>query len=144
MRYQRCKSFDSGFCYNMGLRNGLNTLACEGYDRCKAYDTDQPLNGSDKTQPESEDKGRKLAGDGRIDIIGQNGNDGEHYMSNNPAECEECGHTLQFDGDSYYCENCINEDKKEFHSVYTIRDPTPWNVEVDEDVVNTPSHYTLK
>ena len=63
MRYQRCKHFDEGYCYNMGLRNGLNTLGCVGYDRCDSYKTEQKL-------PES----------GRIDPIGQNGNTGEHYI----------------------------------------------------------------
>ncbi len=190
MRYQRCKSFDEGHCYNMGKRNGLNTLACEGYDRCTSYETEQPLNGSDKThhgddstQPESSDKGHELPHTesigqhitsqptvSRIDIIGQNGNTGESYMSNNPVECEVCGHTLQFDGDSYYCENCLGDKKKErepyykdmsmstpkteakeFHDVYTIRNPTPcstdpWTPEADdeeEDVVNEPAHYKI-
>jgi len=73
MRYQRCTSFDSGYCYNIGLRNGLNTPGCVVYDRCEAYETDKPLDRSDKTQTESEDKGR-------IDQIGQNGGTGEHYL----------------------------------------------------------------
>jgi len=79
MRYQRCTSFDSGYCYNIGLRNGLNTLGCVGYDRCEAYETDKPLNRSDKTQtePESSNKGQMTS---RVDIVGSNGNDGSHYL----------------------------------------------------------------
>jgi len=63
VRYQRCKYFDEGYCYNMGLRNGLNTLGCVGYDRCESYKTEQ-----------------KLPNSGRIDQISQNGNDGSHYL----------------------------------------------------------------
>ena len=51
-------------------------------------------------------------------------------MSNNPAECGECGHTLQFDGDSYYCENCIS---KVGVDAFILK----------EDVVNEPNHYKL-
>lgn len=58
-RYQRCKYWDSGFCYNPGLRNGLNSLACVGSDRCDTYKIDLS----------------------RIDTIGQNGNTGEHYIT---------------------------------------------------------------
>jgi len=77
MRYQRCTSFDSGYCYNIGLRNGLNTLGCVGYDRCEVYETDKPLNRSDKTQSVPEEK---LSDSGRIDKISQNGNDGQVYL----------------------------------------------------------------
>jgi len=60
-------------------------------------------------------------------------------MSNNPMECPVCGHTLQFDGDSYYCENCIAlasawERTKEQYS-NALNDL--------EDVVNEPSHYKI-
>lgn len=75
MKYERCIHFNDGGCYNAGKRNGLNTLDCIGYDRCDAYETEQTLNRSDKTQPESEDKGQS-----RVDIIGQNGGEGTHYL----------------------------------------------------------------
>ena len=59
MRYQRCKYWDSGWCYNPGLRNGLNSLACIGSDRCDAYKVESKLS--------------------RVDVVGQNGNCGIHY-----------------------------------------------------------------
>jgi len=66
MRYQRCIHFDEGHCYNAGLRNGLPTLGCVGYDRCEHYEVEQPIHGSTKLS--------------RPDIVGQNGNDGEVYL----------------------------------------------------------------
>ncbi len=60
MRYQRCKYFEEGNCFSMGKRNGLNTLSCEGYDRCEDYEVESKVS--------------------RIDAIGANGNDGEVYL----------------------------------------------------------------
>jgi len=57
IRYQKCIHNKGDQCYNIGLRNGLNHLPCSGYDRCNYYTI-------------------KLS---RIDIISQNGNDGDHY-----------------------------------------------------------------
>jgi len=57
MLFQRCKDNKDGHCYNAGMRNGLNSLECIGYDRCNSY----------KAQVS------------RIDIISQNGNCGIHY-----------------------------------------------------------------
>ncbi len=54
-----CKHEDAGWCYNKAMRNGHNSFACLGEDKC----------------PETRDKGQK-----RIDIIGSNGNDGEIYL----------------------------------------------------------------
>ena len=62
MNYQPCKDWDSGYCYNAGLRNGLNSLACVGSDRCSTYKVSSNANNSS-----------------RIDIISSNGNSGDHY-----------------------------------------------------------------
>jgi hypothetical protein len=55
MIYQRCDYWDCGWCYHpdLNLQNG-----CIGSDRCEKYD---------------------VKGISRIDVIGQNGNSGEHY-----------------------------------------------------------------
>jgi len=88
----KCKYEDCGYCYNKGLRNGLNSLDCAGYDKCSVYRLDylesiagkQPLNRSDKTQPVPDEKLSDSGSNGqktsRIDIVGSNGNDGSHYL----------------------------------------------------------------
>ena len=62
MRYQRCKYWDAGWCYNDELKGDKKAMACCGSDRCKAFTVE------------------KLPESGRIDNIGQNGNDGEVYL----------------------------------------------------------------
>jgi len=69
MRYQRCTYFKEGNCFNMGERNGLNTLPCAGYDRCESYEVE--------VSPVTKDKGQMPS---RIDIVGSNGNEGSHYL----------------------------------------------------------------
>jgi len=70
-------------------------------------------------------------------------------MSNNPMECPVCGHTLQFDGDSYYCENCILPSKQPEYSVEVSyaweRTKEKYSNALNdlEDVVNEPSHYKI-
>jgi len=76
MRYQRCIHFDEGHCYNAGLRNGLPTLGCVGYDRCEHYEIEEKLPLSASIEPHNTGR-TKLS---RPDIVGQNGNDGEVYL----------------------------------------------------------------
>ena len=83
LRYQKCRYEDCGHCYNEGLRNGLNSLACSGYDRCAVYK--DVYNIEDVPQSESDEThcGPHKAGQTRMsrqDIIGQNGSTGEHYI----------------------------------------------------------------
>ena len=96
MRYQKCKYWDEGYCYNQGLRNGLNSLECVGYDRCAVYKDvynieDVPQSESDEThcgegshkENDSSQSGPHKVGQTRMsrrDIVGQNGNDGQVYI----------------------------------------------------------------
>ena len=56
-RYPDCVYVKEGNCFNASIRNGLPSLPCVGKDRCQGYKVKR-----------------------RIDNIGQNGNDGEHYL----------------------------------------------------------------
>ena len=62
MRYQPCKFFSDSGCYEPTYIEPHH--ACIGSDRCDRYKVEEP---------QSKDKGR-------IDQIGANGNDGEHYL----------------------------------------------------------------
>ena len=58
-RYGKCIHKKENKCFCPAMRNGMNSLDCIGYDRCDEYSV-----------------GKKIS---RIDVIAQNGNDGEHY-----------------------------------------------------------------
>ena len=88
MRYQKCKYWDEGYCYNQGLRNGLNSLECVGYDRCAVYKDvynieDVPQSESDEThygEGSHKENDSSQSRTSRIDVIGSNGSTGEHYL----------------------------------------------------------------
>jgi len=148
--YQRCEYSECGWCYNPAKRKGLPYLNCEGTDTCLEYKIEQKL-------PQSEDNGQKLPNSGRIDIIGQNGNDGEHYMGD-AMTCDSCGAILQDrlstgNGLEFYCPNeectgiLANREIPDFMHVEATREAlieAGYRPPVDdEDVVNEPSHYKI-